>query len=87
MSKKKKVEEPIRYNRLKIILAVKNISQKELAEMVDVERNTISRISNNKNQPSIQLLYKIAALLNVEISELLTPLGEIKSEVSKKGSK
>jgi putative transcriptional regulator len=79
MSKKKKVEEPIRYNRLKIILAVKNISQKELAEMVNVERNTISRISNNKNQPSIQLLYKIAAVLNVEISELLTPLGEIKS--------
>lgn len=78
MAKKKKAEEPIRYNKLKIILAVKNVSQKDLAEKVDVERNTISRICNNRNQPSIQLLYKIAYVLNVDVKELLSPLAEVK---------
>jgi putative transcriptional regulator len=78
MARKKKTEEPIRYNKLKIILAVKNISQKDLAEMLGVERNTISRICNNRNQPSIQLLYKIAYVLNVEVKELLAPLAEVK---------
>lgn len=83
MAKKKKTEEPIRYNKLKIILAVKNVSQKDLAEMVGVERNTISRICNNRNQPSIQLLYKIAYVLDVEVKELLSTLEELKELLKK----
>lgn len=75
---KKRAEEPLRYNRLKVILAEKNISQKEVAEMVGVERNTISRICNNKNQPSIQLIYAIGIALNVEITDLLNPVSDVK---------
>lgn len=80
---KKKSEEPLRYNRLKIILAEKNISQKEVAEMVNVERNTISRICNNKNQPSIQLIYTIAIALDLEITDLLSPVSDIKKALPK----
>jgi putative transcriptional regulator len=79
----KRKEEPLKYNRLKIILAEKDIPQKKLAEMVNVERNTISRICNNKNQPSIQLIYKIAIVLDLEINELLNPVSEIRKALPK----
>lgn len=75
---KKKLKDPIRLNRLKIVLVEKNISQTDLAEMVGVDRNTISRICNNRNQPSIQLLFKIAVTLNVEVKELLSSLADIR---------
>ena len=75
---KKKLKEPVRLNRLKIVLVEKNISQTELAEMVNVDRNTISRICNNRNQPSLQLLFKIAVTLNVEVKELLSSLTDVK---------
>jgi putative transcriptional regulator len=80
---KKKSEEFLRFNRLKIILVERNVSQKELAEMVDVDRNTITRICNNRNQPSMQLLYKIAIALEVDVRELLNPVSEIRKFIGK----
>ena len=74
----KTAEEPLRYNRLKVVLAERNISQKKLSEMVGVEPNTISRICNNLNQPSIQLLYKIATALGVDVFDLLNSIADLK---------
>jgi putative transcriptional regulator len=75
---KKTAEEPLRYNRLKVVLAEKNISQKKLSEMVGVEPNTISRICSNLNQPSIQLLYKIGSALGVDVFDLLNSIADVK---------
>jgi putative transcriptional regulator len=60
-------------NRLRIVLAEKEITQKELAQMVDVSVTTISRICTNDSQPSLSLLLEIALALNVDIRDLLVP--------------
>ena len=60
-------------NRLKIVLAEKDISQKDFAEKLEVTAHTISRICNNDTQPSLKLLKKMALTLGVDIRELLIP--------------
>lgn len=66
-------EEKIRMNRIKVVLAELNISQKALAEMVSKTPNTITRICNNESQPTVKLLREIAIALEVNVQELLVP--------------
>jgi putative transcriptional regulator len=61
-------------NRLKIILAEKELSQKEFAGKLKVTPHTISRICLNETQPSIKLLKRMAVLLDVEMGDLLVSL-------------
>ncbi|NMH89771.1 helix-turn-helix transcriptional regulator [Flavivirga algicola] len=61
----------IKINRLKVILAEKDISHKDFANMVSKTPNTISRICNNDSQPSLKFLRQMAIILDVDISELL----------------
>ena len=65
--------EKIKINRLKIILAEKEMSQKELAQRVNKTPNTITRICNNESQPTLKFLREIAIVLDVDIRELLVP--------------
>jgi putative transcriptional regulator len=65
-------------NRLKSVLADKEMNQKELAERLSVSKNTISRICRNETQPSLKLLRQIAVILDVEICELLVPIKQRK---------
>jgi putative transcriptional regulator len=74
---KKKGKEPLRLNRLRVILADKAISQTEFGEMINVDRNTISRICTNRTEPSLKLLYKMAYALKIEVTDLLTPISSI----------
>ena len=60
-----------RINRIKVVLAEKQIQQKELAEAIDRTTNTIASICNNKSQPNLHDLKKIAEFLDVDIRELL----------------
>lgn len=69
----KEKEEKIRMNRIKVVLAELNISQKALAEMVSKTPNTITRICNNESQPTVKLLRDIAIALEVNVQELLVP--------------
>jgi len=66
-------EEMERLNRVKVVLAEKGIQQKELAEHLGKNINTISGICNNKYQPHLKDLKKIADYLQVDIRELLVP--------------
>jgi transcriptional regulator with XRE-family HTH domain len=68
MSEKEKI------NRLKVVLAEKEIQQKDFAAQLKVTPQTISRICLNESQPSLKLLKKMAILLDVEISDLIVPL-------------
>lgn len=61
----------IKINRLKVVLAEKDISHKDFAKKVSKTPNTISRICNNETQPSLKFLREMAVTLNVDISELL----------------
>lgn len=58
-------------NRLKVILAEKNMSNKSLAEMVGVSPATISKWVTNTTQPHLDMLIKLSKVLEVEIQDLV----------------
>ncbi|MEO9511816.1 MAG: helix-turn-helix transcriptional regulator [Flavobacteriaceae bacterium] len=62
---------PERINRIKEVLVIKGVSQKELAVKMARNPNTITSICNNKSQPHLKDLKKIAQILDVDIRELL----------------
>lgn len=58
-------------NRLKIILAEKEKSNKWLAENLGKDKATISKWFTNTSQPDIETFIKISKLLNVELTDLV----------------
>jgi len=58
-------------NRIKVMLAEKNKSNKWLAEQLQKDPATVSKWCKNKLQPGLQTLLEIANLLEVDIKELL----------------
>lgn len=66
-----KKDAQIKINRLKQVLAEKDMPQKDLAEKLNKDPQTISRICNNTHQPSLKLLREMAIVLNVDIRDLL----------------
>ena len=65
------MENKIKINRIKAVLAEKDISHKELAIRVGIAPNSVTRICNNEFQPTLKLLREIALALDVDIRELL----------------
>ena len=62
-----------RINRIKEILVIKGISQKELAVKLGKSANSVASLCNNKSQPHLKELKRIAQILDVDIRELLVP--------------
>ncbi len=58
-------------NRIRVVLADKQITNRWLAERMDVTDMTVSRWKTNKIQPSIAQFVEIARLLQVDIKDLL----------------
>lgn len=61
-----------RINRLKIVLVEQNRTGKWLAEQLSKNEATISRWCSNSAQPSLEMLIRIASILNVDPRELIT---------------
>ncbi len=61
------------YNRIRVVLAEQDRTNKWLAEKVGKNRTTVSRWCTNDMQPSVETLAEIAEILNVDIRELLLP--------------
>lgn len=57
-------------NKLKILRAEKNWSQAELAEKLNVSRQTVNAIETRKYDPSLPLAFKIANLFGKTIEEI-----------------
>ncbi|MFC0264395.1 helix-turn-helix domain-containing protein [Fontibacter flavus] len=60
------------YNCIKSVLAIKGISNKELAEGLKTYDTTVSAWCRNVKQPNYENLLAIAEFLNVEMGDLLT---------------
>ena len=60
-------------NRIKVVLAEKNRTNKFLAESLSVDPSQVSRWVTNRQQPNLETLLKIANALEVDIRELLQP--------------
>ena len=61
-----------RINRLKVVLVEQNRTGKWLAEQLGKNEATVSRWCSNSSQPSLEVLVKIASILNVDPRELIT---------------
>jgi putative transcriptional regulator len=59
------------YNRIKAVLAEKGITNRELAAELDKTEATVSRWCTNDIQPSVETLFQIAQILQVDVRELL----------------
>ncbi|WP_127139953.1 helix-turn-helix domain-containing protein [Flagellimonas marinaquae] len=58
-------------NRIKEVLEEKGIKQVWLAEKLGKSFNTVNGYVQNRNQPSLEVLYAVARILNVDVKELL----------------
>ena len=58
-------------NRLKVVLAEKKITNRQLAEKLGKDEATISKWCTNNLQPNLEMLIKIAQVLEVEVQELI----------------
>ncbi len=60
-------------NRLKVLRAERDWSQAQLAEELDVSRQTINAIETGKYDPSLPLAFKMAKLFKCSIEDIFTP--------------
>ncbi len=63
----------IAINRLKVVLAELDRTSKWLSEQLGKSESTVSRWCTNEIQPSLETLFHVAKVLNVDIRQLLNP--------------
>lgn len=57
--------------KIKLLRKGKKISQEELSNMLNINRNYLSRIETGKSDPSATVLKSIAKIFNVDLNSLL----------------
>ena len=60
-------------NRLPVLRAERNWTQADLAQRLDVSRQTVVSIEKGKYDPSLPLAFKIAQLFDLTIEEIFDP--------------
>ena len=60
-------------NRLKVVLVEQGKTGKWLAEQLGKSNCTVSKLCSNRIQPDLQILDKIAKLLNIDSRDLISP--------------
>lgn len=65
-------------NRIPVLRAEKGWSQQQVAEKIDVSRQTINSLEKNKYNPSLKLAFKLAALFEVDINSVFQYKKEVK---------
>lgn len=69
-------------NKLEEMRRLKGITQEELAEALEVSRQTIGSLENGRYNPSINLAFKIARFFNMSVEDIF--IYEEESENEKK---
>lgn len=62
-------------NRLKVLRAERDWSQGDLAERLQVSRQSVNAIETGKYDPSLPLAFTIAELFGLPIEEIFDPKG------------
>ncbi len=63
-------------NRLRELRAARDWTQADLADRLDVSRQTINAIETGRYDPSLPLAFKLAALFGDSIESLFIPAGD-----------
>ncbi len=69
-------------NRLRVLRAERRMSQAELAERVDVSRQTINAIEVGKHDPSLPLAFRIARVFGQPVEAIFLDGGEAVSKAA-----
>ena len=72
-------------NKLKVLRAMHNWSQADLAERLDVSRQTVTALETGKYDPSLPLAFKIAHLFGLSVEQIFEPDPEGEQAQHKKG--
>ena len=67
-------------NRLRVLRAERDWTQADLAERLDVSRQTVNALETGKYDPSLPLAFRIARLFGVSIEDVFHPEAEISPE-------
>ena len=59
-------------NRLRVLRAERNWSQAELADRLEVSRQSVNAIETGKYDPSLPLAFRLARLFSMPIEEIFT---------------
>jgi putative transcriptional regulator len=62
-------------NRLKVLRAERDWSQAELADRLEVSRQTVNALETGKYDPSLPLAFRIAGLFGLRIEDVFDPHG------------
>ncbi len=60
-------------NRLRVLRAERDWTQADLAEALEVSRQTVNAIETERYDPSLPLAFRIARLFGQAIEEIFTP--------------
>lgn len=60
-------------NRLRVVMAEKDLSNMWLSENLGVSQATVSKWVTNFSQPNLEMLIKISKLLEVDVNDLIRP--------------
>ena len=66
-------------NRLRELRATRRWSQADLADRLDVSRQTVNAIETGRYDPSLPLAFKIASVFGETIESLFTPDANIEA--------
>ena len=58
-------------NRIKVVLAERDLNNKWLAERIGKDPATVSKWATNKTQPNLEVLITIANVLDVTVQDLV----------------
>jgi putative transcriptional regulator len=65
-----KPENPQVKNRIRVLRAERRWTQADLAARLDVSRNTVIAIENDRYDPSLPLAFRIAEVFDLRIEEI-----------------
>jgi putative transcriptional regulator len=57
-------------NTIKVLRAIKSITQEQLADVLGVTRQTIHAVESGKYNPSLELAFKLAMYFDTSIEEI-----------------
>jgi len=59
-------------NKIKVLRKEMGLRQEDMATQLEVSRQTIIAIENDKYNPTLELAMKIAKLLNLKVEDIFT---------------
>lgn len=71
------------FNRIKVMLAERNLTNKWLAVQVGKDPATVSKWVTNASQPSLEMIFKIAEVLKCNYTDLIRDVEEQEPVIEK----